>query len=47
MAPFTQPAFIPQQKGYFLDGDEDASYRSTILSFMQNGVKCRVNYTIA
>ena len=39
MAPFTQPAFIPQQKGYFLDGDEDASYRSTILAFMQNGVQ--------
>ena len=39
MAPFTQPAFIPQQKGYFLDEDEDASYRSTILAFMQNGVQ--------
>jgi len=39
MAPFTQPAFIPQQKGYFLDGDEDAAYRSTILNFMQNGVQ--------
>ena len=39
MAPFTQPAFIPQQKGYFLDGDEDAAYRSTILDFMQNGVQ--------
>ncbi len=39
MAPFTQPAFIPQQKGYFLAEDEDAAYRSTILSFMQNGVQ--------
>ena len=39
MAPFTQPAFIPQQKGYFLDGNEDAAYRSTILDFMQNGVQ--------
>jgi len=39
MAPFTQPAFIPQQKGYFFDGDEDAAYRSTILSFMENGVQ--------
>ena len=39
MAPFTQPTFIPQQKGYFLDGDEDAAYRSTILDFMQNGVQ--------
>jgi hypothetical protein len=39
MAPFTQPAFIPQQKGYFLEGDEDAAYRSTILRFMQNGVQ--------
>ena len=39
MAPFTQPTFIPKQKGYFLDGDEDAAYRSTILNFMQNGVQ--------
>ena len=39
MAPFTQPTFIPQQKGYFLEGDEDAAYRSTILNFMQNGVQ--------
>ena len=39
MAPFTQPAFIPQQKGYFLAEDEDAAYRSTILRFMQNGVQ--------
>ena len=39
MAPFTQPAFIPQQKGYFFDGDEDAAYRSTILAFMENGVQ--------
>ena len=39
MAPFTQPAFIPQQKGYFLAGDEDAAYRSTILTFMENGVQ--------
>ena len=39
MAPFTQPAFIPQQKGYFFSGDEDAAYRSTILDFMQNGVQ--------
>jgi hypothetical protein len=39
MAPFSQPTFIPQQKGYFLEGDEDAAYRSTILAFMQNGVQ--------
>ena len=39
MAPFSQPTFIPQQKGYFLNGDEDATFRSTILRFMQNGVQ--------
>ena len=39
MAPFSQPTFIPHQKGYFLAGDEDAAYRSTILAFMQNGVQ--------
>ena len=39
MAPFSQPAFIPQQKGYFLEDNENAAYRSTILDFMQNGVQ--------
>ena len=39
MAPFTQAAFIPKQRGYFLNGDEDASYRSTIVDFMENGVQ--------
>jgi len=39
MAPFTPITFIPKQKGYFLSGDEDASYRSTIIEFMENGVQ--------
>ena len=39
MAPFTQIAYIPKQKGYFLNGDEDETYRSTILEFMENGVQ--------
>ena len=51
MAPFTQPAFIPKQKGYFLGSgdlgtgavptplDEDNAFRSTILQFMENGVQ--------
>jgi len=39
MAPFTQPTFIPQQKGFFLADNEDAAYRSTVLDFMQNGVQ--------
>ena len=38
MAPFTQIAYIPKQKGYFINGDEDAAYRSTILSWMENNV---------
>ena len=38
MAPFTQEAFIPKQDGYFLDGDEDGAYRSTIVRFMENKV---------
>ena len=38
MAPFTQPAFIPEQKGYFVNGNEDAAYRSTVLEWMQNDV---------
>ena len=46
MAPFTPIAFIPKQKGYFLgnaDGtvsdDENSTYRSTIVEFMENGVQ--------
>lgn len=38
MAPFTQPTFIPNQKGYFVNGDEDAAYRSTVLEWMENSV---------
>jgi hypothetical protein len=36
MAPFTQPIFIPLQKGYFTSGDEEAAYASTVLEWMQN-----------
>ena len=39
MAPFTQIAYIPKQKGYFINGDEDSAYRSTIVDFMENGVQ--------
>ena len=38
MAPFTQIAYVPKQKGYFFSGDEDAAYRSTILEFMENEI---------
>ena len=45
-APFTQIAFIPKQDGYFLNAttptgntkDENAAYRNTIVSFMENQV---------
>jgi hypothetical protein len=39
MAPFTQIAYIPKQKGYFLNGDENAAYQSTIVGFMENFVQ--------
>ena len=39
MAPFTQIAYIPKQKGFFIAGDEDATYRSTIVDFMENNVQ--------
>jgi hypothetical protein len=39
MAPFTQIAYIPKQKGYFINGDEEAAYRSTIVEFMENNVQ--------
>ena len=38
IAPFTQPTFIPNQKGYFINGDENAAYRSTVLEWMENSV---------
>ena len=38
MAPFTQPAFVPKQDGYFLASDEDEAFRSSIVRFMQNKV---------
>ena len=39
MAPFTQIAYIPKQNGYFINGDEDSAYRSTIVDFMENLVQ--------
>lgn len=38
MAPFTQIAFIPRQKGFFVNGDETAAYRSTVLKWMENNI---------
>jgi hypothetical protein len=38
IAPFTQTAFIPQQDGRFLVGDEEASYTSGEVAFMKNKV---------
>ncbi len=38
VAPFTQIAFIPKQDGSFLAGQEDETYKSTIVSFMENKV---------
>lgn len=42
-APFTQPCFIPQQDGYFLNteqnlGDQQSAFASTIVDFMKNKV---------
>jgi len=38
-APFTQIAYIPKQKGYFISGDEDAAYQSTVVDFMKNSIQ--------
>ena len=38
IAPFTQVCFIPKQQGYFLDGDQEEAYRSTIVQFVENNV---------
>ena len=36
MAPFTQVMFIPNQNGYFLNGDETDAYRSTVVTWFEN-----------
>ena len=38
IAPFTQPCFIPKQMGYFLAGDGEDAYQSTIVDFFENNV---------
>jgi len=37
-APFTQIAYIPKQKGYFKNEDEDNAFRSTIVAWMENNI---------
>ena len=37
-APFTQIVFIPNQKGYFINGDETNAYTSTVLNWMENNI---------
>jgi hypothetical protein len=37
-SPFTQIAFIPKQKGYFINGDENKAIGSTILDWFENNV---------
>ena len=37
-APFSQIAFIPKQKGYFIDGDERDAFRSTVIKWFENNV---------
>ena len=38
MAPFTQPCFIPENFGYFVEDSETLTYESTVVNFMQNQV---------
>ena len=45
MAPFTQIAYIPTQKGFFIQGDEEATYQSTVVQFMKNNVQ-NVNLSV-
>ena len=37
-SPFTQIAFIPKQKGYFINGQEENAVRSTIVDWFENAV---------
>ena len=36
VAPFSQAAYIPEQEGYFFEGDEQKAFSSTVVNFMQN-----------
>lgn len=38
MAPFTQIAYIPKQKGFFIAGNETDAYRSTIINWFENNI---------
>ena len=38
LAPFTQACFIPKQDGYFLEGDEQQTFSSTVVEFAENKV---------
>jgi hypothetical protein len=39
MAPFTQIAFIPKQKGYWLNGQENDTAKSTVVDWFENEVQ--------
>ena len=38
LAPFTQIAYIPKQKGYFIDGNEADAYQSTVVKWFENNI---------
>ena len=38
VAPWSQDVFIPKQDGYFLNNDENESFASTVVSFMENSI---------
>jgi len=37
-SPFTQIAFIPKQKGFYINGDQENAVNSTIVDFFENGI---------
>ena len=39
MAPFTQVAFIPKQKGYWINGQQEAAAKSTVVDWFENEVQ--------
>jgi len=38
VAPFTQIAYVPNQKGYFIDNNETDAYRSTVVRWVENNI---------
>ena len=39
IAPYTQIAFVPKQQGFFISGNQEDAFRSSILAWMENNIQ--------